>query len=971
MKKIVFTFGRMNPPTIGHAKLVDKVQSVAKSEKSDARVYLSHTQNDKKDPLDYNQKIRFAKKAFGSIVTKSNSKTVFQIMSEIEKDGYTDVIMVVGSDRVPEFKKLLTKYNGKDYNFDSISVVSAGERDPDATGVEGMSASKLRAVAKEGDFNTFKQGLPKGLTDRDAKAIFDTINKVIKEDLSETSVRPTREPLTISQRNAKARLMRKLAPRIAKFRKMKAKRMADRKTIIKRAAKAARNVIRAKVAGEKGKQYSALSASEKITIDKLVARKSSIIKKLAKKLLPKIRKKEMERLKRARGGKKDEEVQNWTDAELNMFVEETLMLIEKEEKEAPKKTEQDPDVKDLPGTQPKKYYKGLSDKDKEARAKQFKRGVDKPDDDPASYKPAPGDDEAKTKLSKHTKKYRKMFGEGEATKRAKDAIKREKESDKVKHDRMLDQARTQDTRTKNSQTEDYELSEDSATALKKKSEKSGIPVGILRQVYNRGMAAWKTGHRPGATQQQWAYARVNSFITGGGARKADNDLWQKAKGKREEVELDEARAKKAVAGGKVQKLITGFGMTYKGKKYDEIDFELDSIDNSSQIVTLKILHPAEHIGDKVKVPFKSLRVGRFMATDTSKINEAVSPAQQAAIAISKKERGEKPKKEEQFEPHMMYDPESGDKELAKVPADHDRLSKKGWTHEPPKKKKLSAMLGVPFARPRTPIGEETELEEMPRWLLEPLSKITNKKGYDAAKKVLNDVLTRKKKEAGRKGLQHSIEYYAAQIAKQFDGVDARTLAKMVNEEGGAGEEGTDALVKKYRKDTPISEAIEYHTENGLSIKEKIFRPHSDSYYAFFRECRRLWESGELEITDAFDRTLMESDAGLVGMYEGQEVPLDLPLIEEEDKELNKPKRGGPKKFYVFVKDPSTGNIKKVTFGDTTGLKVKLDDPEARKSFAARHKCDMQKDKTKAAYWACRLPYYAKELGLSGGGSFFW
>ena len=108
MKKIVFTFGRMNPPTIGHAKLVDKVQSVAKSEKSDARVYLSHTQNDKKDPLDYNQKIRFAKKAFGSIVTKSNSKTVFQIMSEIEKDGYTDVIMVVGSDRVPEFKKSTT-----------------------------------------------------------------------------------------------------------------------------------------------------------------------------------------------------------------------------------------------------------------------------------------------------------------------------------------------------------------------------------------------------------------------------------------------------------------------------------------------------------------------------------------------------------------------------------------------------------------------------------------------------------------------------------------------------------------------------------------------------------------------------------------------------------------------------------------------------------------------------------------------
>jgi hypothetical protein len=272
------------------------------------------------------------------------------------------------------------------------------------------------------------------------------------------------------------------------------------------------------------------------------------------------------------------------------------------------------------------------------------------------------------------------------------------------------------------------------------------------------------------------------------------------------------------------------------------------------------------------------------------------------------------------------------------------------------------MLGVPSARP------PSQINELPTWLAVPLSKVTHKKGYDKAKELLQMVIDRKKKD---KSIRHDMEYYAAQIAKQFDGVDARTLAKMVSEEGGAGEWGTDKLVKKYKKDTPISEAIEYHTEKGLSIKENVFRPHSDSYYAFFRECRRLWESGELEITDAFDRTLMESDAGLVGMYEGQEVPLDLPLIEEEDKELNKPKRGGPKKFYVFVKDPSTGNIKKVTFGDTTGLKAKIDDPEARKSFAARHKCDMQKDKTKAAYWACRLPYYAKELGLSGGGSFFW
>jgi len=118
-------------------------------------------------------------------------------------------------------------------------------------------------------------------------------------------------------------------------------------------------------------------------------------------------------------------------------------------------------------------------------------------------------------------------------------------------------------------------------------------------------------------------------------------------------------------------------------------------------------------------------------------------------------------------------------------------------------------------------------------------------------------------------------------------------------------------------------------------------------------------------------------------YEGRMVPLERPMFddvsenkdamreEKKDVELNQPKSGGPKKYYVYVKDPKTGNVKKVTWGDTTGLKVKINDPAARKSFAARHKCSQQNDKTSAAYWACRLPKYASKLGLSGGGNYFW
>jgi len=168
----------------------------------------------------------------------------------------------------------------------------------------------------------------------------------------------------------------------------------------------------------------------------------------------------------------------------------------------------------------------------------------------------------------------------------------------------------------------------------------------------------------------------------------------------------------------------------------------------------------------------------------------------------------------------------------------------------------------------------------------------------------------------------------------------------------------------------VSKGIQYHIERHLPLSECIFRVGSEAYYKFFNEARQLVKERKIEV-DEYDLSILATDIGEFAMYEGQHVPLDSPMMEEEQPELNKPKVGGPKKYYVYVKDPSTGNIKKVTWGDTTGLKVKLNDPEARKSFAARHKCAQQKDRTSAAYWACNLPRYAKSLGLSGGGNFFW
>jgi len=325
MKKIVFTFGRMNPPTIGHEKLANKVKSVGASEKADVRIYLSHSSGSRtksgenKDPLDYATKLKYAQKAFGKAVYKSNSKVVIQILKELEKDGYTDVVMVVGSDRVAEFKGLLNKYNGKDYNFDSIKVVSAGARDADAVGVAGMSASKMREAVMKADGvdatwvdsknrkqPSFRSGLPKEIQ-KDAQAIWDILKRELKEEMTE-------EALSIQQRLARGRVMKRNAKKIARMRKIKSKRRASTDQLQKRARKKAIQMVRKKVAGDRGSNYNSLSSSEKQTIDKMVAKKKQQVDRIAKKLLNKVRKSETERLSKARSVKKEEvEMKSFSD----------------------------------------------------------------------------------------------------------------------------------------------------------------------------------------------------------------------------------------------------------------------------------------------------------------------------------------------------------------------------------------------------------------------------------------------------------------------------------------------------------------------------------------------------------------------------------------------------------------------------------------------------------------------------------
>ena len=173
---ISITFGRFNPPTVGHERLIEKVAKEAKSSGGEYRIYPSRSEDPKKNPLDAGTKIKYMRLAYpdhaNAIVDNPDMRTIFDVLTALDTDGYSSVNIVVGGDRVSEFNSLAQKYNGDLYTFEEIKVVSAGGRDPDAEGVEGMSASKMRKAAVEGDFDTFDQGIPEGLSKKDRDTLY-------------------------------------------------------------------------------------------------------------------------------------------------------------------------------------------------------------------------------------------------------------------------------------------------------------------------------------------------------------------------------------------------------------------------------------------------------------------------------------------------------------------------------------------------------------------------------------------------------------------------------------------------------------------------------------------------------------------------------------------------------------------------------------------------------------------------------
>ena len=462
---IVFAFGRFNPPTVGHEKLIKKVAQVAGS--NPFRIYPSFTTKPKTDPLPHSLKVAYMRKMFKkyakNIIADKDAKTAIMIAEKIFKEGFKNLVMVAGSDRVREFSTLLNRYNDAPdkkgnqlFKFDSVKVVSAGERDPDAEGVEGMSASKMRVAAANSDFDSFKQGIPATLSDADKKKLYFDVRKYMgireERDMGDLDEHEALRDayLTgkiwnvgdiVEARGWRGEIVRKGTNYLSfmtedgKVHKAWLHEIELDEGFASDAQRRAAFAQGYKAKGKKGKK-------EEIEIDELSSQIPWLNKAAAKvdqilhpRGYEKIVKRYIEMMKDAKYRKMPsraaaELARSYRGVNARDLIKYINTLVDKGELPKELKAEyvpehmsfkdlvnqiqegaygyekQDPDIKDRKGTQPAKYFRGLSPSTKRKRDAHFKA---------KRSGPAPGDKEAKTKPSIHTKKFKQMYGERKLT----------------------------------------------------------------------------------------------------------------------------------------------------------------------------------------------------------------------------------------------------------------------------------------------------------------------------------------------------------------------------------------------------------------------------------------------------------------------------------------------------------------------------------------------------------------------------
>ena len=527
MSKATFTFGRFNPPTeTGHGKLVSAVQSHAEGVGGKHYIFPSHSQDKNNNPLTHNEKVGAMRRLFpdANVVSEKKVRTAIDAMKHLEKQGHTHVTMVVGSDRVREFDSLLNKYRKKEFpGIKKVEVKSAGHRDPDATGAEGMSASKLRGLVAAGKRDEF-------ISHYSDKELGAKLHDKVKKAMNENVTAPLGIFLLGGPGSGKDYVLKNIFSRfdlvevqIDQILNGAATELieSNQNIVINGAADLEKiQVVQAMLEGYTF-DHVYVSVSNKVSRERNDARD-----------IPLSEQKRLEKWYRAE--KLAEELDCFvfnnsinlnesSDMEKVFFgaqIEKLLARVvdhglEIQEESQPKaftllREKRFPAVaKDKESGLPKKYVAGLSSSTAKARKTHWKKMSKYSDKDPRAYEPAPGDKTAKTKPSKHTLAVRKMMDEAEALPK------------KLRHIARSGNITAVKERQKENKIEEAAAD----NSLSAKAAKSGISLSTLRKVYNRGVAAWNSGHRPGTTPQQWGHARVNSYINKGKTyHTADKDL---------------------------------------------------------------------------------------------------------------------------------------------------------------------------------------------------------------------------------------------------------------------------------------------------------------------------------------------------------------------------------------------------------------------------------------------------------------
>ena len=878
MSKATFTFGRFNPPTeTGHGKLVSAVQ--AHAEKTVGRHYIfpSHSQDGKKNPLSHGDKVGAMNRLFptANIVSSGKIRTAIDAMKHLEKKGHTHVTMVVGSDRVSEFHSLLNKYRTKEFpGIKKVNVVSAGNRDPDAEGAEGMSASRLRDLVRQGKEKEF-------ISHYSDPKLGAHIHDKVKAGLQMESTNPVGIFLLGGPGSGKDYVLTNIFSRFDLT-----EVQADQ--ILNGAAselfESTKNIV-INGANDAEKIEIIQNILEGYTFDFVYVSVTNKVSRLRneQREQPILESKRIDKFLKAEQLAKDVEafifnnsinLNESSDMEKVFFGAQIEKLLERvvelglemksfsepksftviREKYFP------PVAKDKASGLPKKYVRDLSTSTAKARKAHWKKMEKLSDSDPRAYEPAPGDATAKTKPSKHTLAVRKMMDESA-----------------------------------------------SDSSISAKAKKSGISAGTLRKVYNRGVAAWNSGHRPGTTPQQWGHARVNSYINKGKTyHTADKDL------RSEEVDIDELFEMQLVGTDEYRKhaiaMTPGQGEiedAYKSNKTnkneDHSECGTPNCCGECQSNESKDASSGNGDGKNLRKNFRDIRTE------------------------AKKE------KEENTEVTAVFDPKLGDQKRAKnqktAPRNVD-----------------STLQGLPVASRFTAYEEKKPEKGMmptPRQVPAPPGGHAVPKGYKRVKDHIAGWKLVKEEGAAELTLEEAVQYHLENKISFTENVfrpGSDMFFEMIGEAKRLYKEGKYTPADEYEVDLLNSDIGEIAEYEGQSVVLD---------YPI--------EEGLEECWTGYTQRGMKKKGNKM-------VPNCVPVSEEDEtggKGIGKPfRQGGGGAVYVRS---GSGGVRKITFSNS-GMAKKYNDPARVRSFVARHHCLTNKDKTSRSYWACRWPRYFSSSG---------